>query len=134
MSLKPPRTIVRKKSLIQHKRCGQRLSKDGRIIVSKKGWIARITTLVGITLVIAHNLYQGLQLRDPLVAYSTLMPIHALLVFAVGWIFFRSRAKGKVGNSTVSVIIPVYNQDKKAIISEKADIYTGKHNNIQFIY
>ena len=51
------------------------------------------------------------QFADPLIVYSTLMPIHALIILFTGWVFFKNRATGKVPNDLVSVIIPAYNQE-----------------------
>jgi len=56
------------------------------------------------------NIVIAVSLWDPLIVYSTLMPIHTLAVFLVGWVFFRSKASGTVNNDLVSVIIPAYNQ------------------------
>lgn len=88
----------------------QELSYDGRFQVSKKAWFLRILALTGIAVTLVLNLYQGLKLSDPLVVYSTLMPTHDILVFAVGWLFYRCRASGLVTNELVSVIIPIFNQ------------------------
>ncbi|MFY3741736.1 MAG: hyaluronan synthase [Candidatus Nitrosomirales archaeon] len=101
-------------------------------MVSKKGWVVRIATLTGITLFMVYNLYQGSQLNDPLIVYSTLMPLHALEIFIVGWLFFRSPANGRVGNDLVSIIIPIYNQ--KSMIQTVIDsIYRSTYRNIEVI-
>lgn len=130
MTLQQPITVEEKQIL--HRKSRQRLSNDGKIMVSKKGWVVRIATLTGITLFMVYNLYQGSQLNDPLIVYSTLMPLHALEIFIVGWLFFRSPANGRVGNDLVSIIIPIYNQ--KSMIQTVIDsIYRSTYRNIEVI-
>lgn len=81
---------------------------------------------------ISYNLQQGLELKDSLVVYSTLMPLHALLVLCVGWALYKNPAKGNAGNDLVSVIIPVYNQ--KSMIEIVLDaIYQSTYQNIEVI-
>lgn len=129
MTLEQP--VVEKKEVLYQK-CGQRVSNDGKIVVSKKAWAVRIAALASIAAIIANNLYQGILLDDPLVVYSTLMPLHALEVFLLGWFFYRSPAKGKVGNDLVSVIIPIYNQE--SMIETVIDaIYNSTYKNIEVI-
>ncbi len=117
--------------LAAHK-CKQQVSWDGRIIVSRKGWAVRVAAIIGIAIIAAYNLYEGFLLQDPLVAYSTLMPVHALIIFIVGWIFYRNPAKGQAGDDLVSVIIPVYNQ--KGMIEIVIDaIYRSTYRNIEVV-
>lgn len=117
---------------IQNTKCNQRVSNDGRIQTSTKAWFLRAVALVGITLLTTYNLQQGLELRDPLIVYSTLMPLHALIILCVGWIFYKNPAKGKVGHELVSVIIPIYNQ--KSMIKVVIDaIYQSTYQNIEVI-
>ncbi len=131
MTLQRPVTEIEDKPIL-HKKSGQRLSNDGKIRVSKKGWTVRIATLTGITLFTAYNLYQGSKLNDPLIVYSTLMPLHALEIFIVGWLFYRSPANGRVGSDLVSVIIPIYNQ--KSMVQIVIDsIYSSTYRNIEVI-
>lgn len=125
MTLNPPTTI-------QFKAATQKVAVNGRITTRKKAWIVRLTALTLISQVIFFNLQQGIELGDPLVIYSTLMPIHALIVMAIGWFFYRNPAKGKAGTDLVSVIIPVYNQ--KAMIEIVIDaIYQSTYSNIEII-
>ena len=88
----------------------QNITYDGRIKVSTKAWAFRIVALTSIAFILLLNLYQGIKIRDPLVFYSTLMPLHELGVFAIGWLFYRSKAQGFVTDDLVSVIIPIFNQ------------------------
>ena len=78
--------------------------------VSRKAWIARIFIVAALTFFMFYNLTVALLMWDPLIVYSTLMPLHTLIVFVVGWVFFKNRAVGKVPKDLVSVIIPAYNQ------------------------
>jgi hyaluronan synthase len=54
------------------------------------------------------------------------------MVFAVGWLFFKSRARGRIGNDLVSVIIPIYNQE--ALIEEVIDaIFRSTYKNLEVV-
>jgi len=78
------------------------------------------------------NLTVAWLIFDPLIIYSTLMPLHMILVFAVGWIFFKNRATGQVPEDLVSVIIPVYNQEK--LIKEVVGaVLNSSYQNIEVI-
>ena len=110
----------------------QNIAPNGRILIKRRGWVVRITTLVGIALITAYNLYEGFQLQDPLIVYSTLMPAHALLVFGFGWIFYRNPARAQVGDDLVSIIIPVFNQ--KGMIEIVVDaIYRSTYRNLEVV-
>jgi len=80
------------------------------IRVSKKTWVMRAFTIAAITFFMFYNLTIAWPTWDPLIIYSTLMPLHTLIVFIVGWIFFKNKATGQVPDDLVSVIIPIYNQ------------------------
>jgi hyaluronan synthase len=113
-------------------KCNQKFSKKDRIEVSKLAWVLRICSIVAITSVILFNLIKGVDLKDPLIAYSTLMPIHALIILFVGWFFYKNPAKSPAKNELVSVIIPVYNQ--KAMIEIVIDaIYCSTYKNLEVI-
>jgi hyaluronan synthase len=89
----------------------QRISKKGRILVSKKAWAIRSIMLAGLVTFMIYNIRIALSIGDPLIVYSTLMPTHAILVLIIGWVFFKNKATGKAPKDLVSVIIPVYNQE-----------------------
>jgi hyaluronan synthase len=96
----------------ESKRFGkQRISREGKIVVSKKAWVIRSITLTLVAACMAYNITIAWKIWDPMIIYSTLMPLHTLIVFIVGWAFFRNKAKGKTPENLVSVIIPVYNQE-----------------------
>jgi len=90
--------------------CRQRISKNGRLMVSKKAWVMRAVCLVVITFIMLYNLAMAWMAQDLLIIYSVLIPMHTLLVFIVGWILFKNGATGKAPDNLVSVIIPVFNQ------------------------
>ena len=87
-----------------------RITQDDTIRVSKKAWVMRAFTVAAITFFMFYNLTMAWLMWDPLIVYSTLMPLHTLVVFIVGWVFFKNKATGEVPEDFVSVIIPVYNQ------------------------
>ena len=113
LAVEIPRTeldVTEKEDLFSH--CKQRISKSGRIQVSRKAWAVRVAVLSSMIILTGYNLFVALALWDSLIIYSTLMPIHAIAVFVIGWVFFKNRATGNVPDELVSVIIPVYNQEK----------------------
>ena len=114
-------------------RCGQKVSKEGRIIVGRKGWALRIMTLLFMTLVASFNIYQGYILGDLLIIYATLVLAHTILILTVGWFFYRNPVrKNYAGNELVSVIIPVYNQ--KGMIENVIEaIFKSTYSNMEVI-
>lgn len=119
-------------TISQHHTSSQKVKSSGRIATKKKAWIVRIAALSIVTYVIFFNLQNGLEMDDPLVVYSTLMPIHALLIMSVGWFFYKNPAKGKTGSELVSVIVPVYNQEAMVEIVVGA-IYRSTYKNLEVI-
>ena len=111
---------------------GQRVSSSGRIIVSKKGWLLRISAIVGTCIIAFLHIFQGIESGNFLVVYSTIVLMHAIIIFTVGWFFYRNPAKGKIGNELVSVIIPVYNQQEMIEIVIDA-IFRSTYTNIEVI-
>ncbi len=117
---------------IQNKKSGQRISKRGIIIVSKKAWTTRVVVLICAGIIVAYNIHLGLELEEPLLVYSNLLPIHGIAYLIIGWFFYRSPAKGEIGNALVSVIIPVYNQEAMIEIVIDA-IFASAYKNIEVI-
>jgi len=112
--------------------CTQRVSADGKILISKKGWVLRIILLASVAALMIYNIEVALTIGDPLVVYSTLMPLHTLAIFAVGWVFFRSQARGKAPDDLVSVIIPAYNQE--LLITQVVDaIFRSTYLNLEVV-
>lgn len=92
----------------------------------------RVLTIGAMSFFMFYNLSVAWSIFDPLVIYSTLMPLHMLLVFAVGWVFFKNRATGETPEDLVSVIVPVYNQEK---LIEKVinAVLNSSYSNIEVI-
>lgn len=128
----PPFEFEDKSQDILHNGSRQRISRHGRILVSKKAWVFRIAFLLGILAFMIFNIKVALSMRDPLIVYSTLMPFHALAILVIGWVFFKSRATGEVPDQLVSVIIPVYNQEK---LIEKVinAIFCSTYSNLEVV-
>lgn len=64
--------------------------------------------------------------------YSTLVPIHSIILLGVAWLVYRNPAKGILDNKLVSVIIPIYNQ--KSMIKTVIDsIFSSSYQNIEVI-
>jgi len=116
--------------LLEH--CLQHISNDGKIVVSNKAWIVRIISMSLVTLLMVTNLIIAWNAHDMLIFYAVLIPFHTLIVFLVGWIFFKNRANGKMPDDLVSVIIPVFNQE--GLISDviKA-VFQSSYQNIEVI-
>jgi hyaluronan synthase len=114
------------------KRSFQRFSPDGRIYVSRKGWMLRITMISLMTAVTAVNIWLGILKSNELVVYSSIIFIHAILILVVGWIYFRNPAEGNVGTDLVSIIIPIFNQ--KDMIEVVIDaIHRSTYKNIEIL-
>jgi hyaluronan synthase len=110
----------------------QRISKKGRILVSKTGWAFRGLILAGMTAVMIYNLSLVLPVGDPLIVYSTVMPIQALATLLIGWIYFKNRATGAVPDDVASVVIPVYNQEN--LIEEVLDaVFSSTYPNLEVV-
>lgn len=120
----------KKEDLFSH--CRQRISKSGRILVSRKAWTLRAGMLAGLILFMVFNVSLALSIGDPLIVYSTLMPIHAVIVLATGWVFFKNKATGKPTGDLVSVIIPVYNQENLIEKVVKA-ISASSYRNLEMV-
>ena len=118
--------------IIQLPKCNQKFSNNDRIQVRRLGWLLRVVGVGAICCVIIFNLLKGFDLNDSLIVYSTLMPIHALVILFVGWFFYKNPAKGVSKNDLVSVIIPAYNQ--RSMIETVIDaIYDSTYKNIEVI-
>jgi hypothetical protein len=82
-----------------------KISVNGRIQVSKKGWAVRIAMLAAMVLFSTFRFYTGINLEDPFIIYSTIAPAITILMFVGAWCWYRSPAKGTAGNNLVSVKI-----------------------------
>jgi len=115
-----------------HSHCKQRMSKAGRILVSKKAWAVRILILAALTLIMSYNIRLGWMTQDPLIIYTVIAPVHTLIIFVAGWVFFKNKATGRVPEDLVSVIIPVYNQEK--LIRDVIEaVFKSSYTNIEVV-
>lgn len=110
----------------------QKINKEGRIQVSKKAWLIRLSLISVVGVIVIYNIELALYLNSPVLLYANILPIHALLYILTGWLFFKNKANGKVGNELVSVIIPIYNQ-KLMIETVIEAIYKSIYKNIEVI-
>lgn len=107
---------------------------ENQQIITKKVWIIRISFLFTLVFLMSSNVIIALQINDPLVYYSTLMPINTLVIFFIGWFFFKNPSTGKkvIDNELVSVIIPIYNQE--ALIERVIEaVFESTYTNIEVI-
>jgi len=110
----------------------QNEKQNARLQVSKTTWVIRAVTVAAITFFMFYNLTVAWLMWDPLIIYSTLMPLHTLLVFVVGWVFFKNKATGDVPEDLVSVIIPVFNQ-RELIEDVVTAVLDSTYQNIEVI-
>jgi hyaluronan synthase len=110
----------------------QLISKSGRILVSKKAWVVRVIFLVGLVTFMGYGLRVALAVGDALIAYSVFILVHSSLYPIYGWFVFKTKARGKVPNNLVSIIVPVYNQEKLIEKVVKA-VYCSTYNNIEVV-
>lgn len=117
---------------IENKKSFQKISTKGIIRVSKKAWVARASVIIFGLFLIANNIHIGMELDEPLLVYSNLLPIYGMLYLVVGWFFYRNPATGKARNDLVAVIVPVYNQ-KTMIELVFSAIYSSSYQNLEVI-
>jgi hyaluronan synthase len=110
----------------------QRISKTGRILVSKKGWALRGLMLSATTVFMIFAFSIAFSVGDLLLIYSTVMLAQVLAPFIIGWVRFRNRATGQVPDDLVSVIIPVYNQEN--LIERVLDaVFSSTYANLEVV-
>jgi hyaluronan synthase len=110
----------------------QRITSSHRIFIPKWGWALRIFFLSVIVSVVAFVIQQAWNIGDPFILYSTIVPIHSVLVLFFGWFIYKNPSRGEAGNELVSVIIPVYNQE--SMIELVIDsIFSSSYKNLEVI-
>jgi hyaluronan synthase len=76
---------------------GQTVSlSTGRINISRKGWIIRISTLAFLTsLILIYNLYFGLinPQSQPIMIYAGIVMSFSIMILAFGWICYRNPSR-----------------------------------------
>jgi hypothetical protein len=65
VELKLEEEAADKDDLYRH--CTQRISKKGRILVSKKAWVIRVLMLGALAIFMAYNINLALSIGDPLI-------------------------------------------------------------------
>ena len=110
----------------------QKISSSHRILIPKWGWAVRIFFLLVIVSVIGFVIQQAWSIGDPFVLYSTIVPIHSVLVLFCGWFIYKNPARGQAGNELVSVIIPVYNQASMIELVIES-IFSSSYKNLEVI-
>jgi hyaluronan synthase len=114
------------------KRSFQKLSSNGRIHVSRNGWMLRITILSLLIAITSYNILFGALKGNPLIIYSSIMLVHAVLILAVGWFFFKSKISDNLDHGLVSVVIPIYNQKNMIKVVIEA-VYASSYKFIEVI-
>ena len=110
----------------------QKISKTNRILVPKWGWALRGFFLAIIISIIAFVITQAWNIGDPFALYSTIVPIHSVIVLFCGWFIYKNPARGQAGNELVSVIVPVYNQASMIELVIES-IFSSSYKNIEVI-
>ena len=110
----------------------QRMSSSGRIHVSKKGWLFRLTMLASLIGITSYYTLYGIKIGNSFVVYSTIMLVYSVMIWVVGWFFFKSKTTPVEDNGLVSMIIPIYNQkDMIKVVIEAA--YASSYKNLEVI-
>src|SRR5580765_2240452 len=110
----------------------QRMSSSGRIHVSKKGWLFRLTMLASLIGITSYYTLYGIKIGNSFVVYSTIMLVYSVMIWVVGWFFFKSKITPVEDNGLVSMIIPIYNQkDMIKVVIEAA--YASSYKNLEVI-
>lgn len=110
----------------------QRIAKTGEIYVAGYIRAIRYLLLMGLGIFLLYTGYEAVKYGDPFIIYSTIVPIHSLLLLVGAWILYRNPAKGNLGNELVSVVIPIYNQ--KTMIRIVIDaIFHSTYQNLEVI-
>lgn len=131
------------------KKSNQALSSDGRILVTKKGWLLRllVTSCLAV-LVLVSTLYLGVQnpREQPIYIYSGFLISFSIAIYLIGWILYRNPSTSPSTHSLtdtdtdtnsnknplVSVIVPIYNQKNMIEIVIDA-ILNSTYDNVEII-
>jgi hyaluronan synthase len=88
---------------------GQTVSlSTGRINISRKGWIIRISTLAFLTsLILIYNLYFGLinPESQPIMIYAGIVMSFSIMILAFGWICYRNPSRSTPSPASPSGLI-----------------------------
>jgi len=110
----------------------QRIDRDGKITVR---WYAKAVRFAFLGILVVFLIVGGantVRLDDPFMIYSTIVPIHTILLLVIAWAVYTDPARGKHAEELVSVIIPIYNQ--KSMIRLVIDsVFQSSYQNIEVI-
>ena len=95
---------------LQDLKTSQEIGSDGRIVIRGHAKVIRYMFLSGLVVYLITGGYYSINLGDPFMIYSTIIPVHSLILLVIAWTIYTDPAKGTIGNELVSVVIPVYNQ------------------------
>jgi hyaluronan synthase len=133
IQVESPSTTASEESIQREgKRSYQRISESGRIYVSKKGWLLRFTILALLIGITSYYTLYGITIGNTFVVYSNILLVYSVIIWVVGWFFFKSKITPVLNNGLVSVIIPIYNQ-KNMIKVVIETIYDSSYKNIEVV-
>jgi hypothetical protein len=102
---------------------------DGRIRISKKGWVIRILTFAFLSLlIVVYNFFVGLRnpQEQPIMMYTGFVILLSLFILTFGWIFYRNPSSSNtvpVAAATTSIGKNTYTTSR----SESANKSTIRH-------
>lgn len=76
--------------------------------------------------------YYSINLGDPFMIYSTIVPVHTVAILTIAWFIYRVPSKAFTGDDLVSIIIPIYNQ-KSLIRTVIGAIFLSTYKNLEVI-
>lgn len=110
----------------------QKISSSHRIVIPRWGWALRLFFMGIIMSVMAFIINQAWTMGDPFMIYSTVVPLHSILILIFGWFIYKNPARGEAGNELISVVIPVYNQ--ASMIELVVDsVFSSSYKNLEVI-
>src|SRR5690349_915925 len=106
----------------------QTISLDGRIRISKKGWLIRILTFAFLSLLIVVYSLFGLRnpQEEPIMMYTGFVISLSLFILTFGWIFYRNPS----ASSTIPVVASTITAaaTANASITIEKNTYTASRN------
>ena len=104
----------------------QTISLDGRIKISKKGWVIRILTFAFLSLlIVVYNLF-GLRnpQEEPIMMYTGFVISLSLFILTFGWIFYRNPSS----SSTIPVVASTTTTTTTTTTTATAAAAAARHN------
>jgi len=110
----------------------QIIGPNGKIVVRKHAHAVRLIFLAGLVTFLVVGGYNVIDLEDPFMLYSTIVPVHTLSILIVAWMVYKDPARGPLSDDLVSVVIPIYNQ-KSMITLVIESIFKSTYRNLEII-